>query len=97
MPHYSWLPVFMQEFKGLSASQQQAFLDAVRRYIIDPLRDGKQPPSNIFHKMSGYNIYEFRWDCGGRFRATCLMFTNDAGEVEIEWRRIGSHEIYQNP
>jgi len=47
--------------------------------------------------MSGYNIYEFRWDSSGRFRATCTMFVNAVGEVEIEWRHIGGHEIYQNP
>lgn len=77
MPHYSWLTLFMQEFKQLSADQQ--------------------PPSHIFHKMCGYNIYEFRWDNNGRFRATCSMFVNSANEVEIQWRRIGGHEIYQNP
>jgi len=48
MPHYSWLPMFMQEFKRLSPVQQQAFLDAVRRYIIDPLLSGDQPPPKIF-------------------------------------------------
>jgi hypothetical protein len=89
--------MFMQEFKRLSAEQQQAFLDAVRRYIIAPLLSGGQPPSNIFHKMSGYDIYEFRWDKSGRFRATCRLFVNTAGETEIEWRRIGGHEIYQRP
>lgn len=97
MPHYSWLPVFMQEFKRLSPEQQQAFLDAVRKYVIEPLLAGNRPPSSIFHKMGGYNVYEFRWDQSGRFRATCRLFTNADGEIEVEWRRIGSHEIYQNP
>ncbi len=86
----------MQEFKRLTLEQQQNFLDAVRRYIINPLLAGGQPSSTIFHKMSGYNLYEFRWDKSGRFRATCSMFVNSSGEVEIEWRRIGGHEIYQN-
>ena len=97
MPHYSWLTIFMQEFKQLSADQQENFLAAVIRYIVDPLKAGQQPPSHIFHKMSGYNIYEFRWDNSGRFRATCSIFVNSANEVEIQWRRIGGHEIYQNP
>ena len=37
LPHYSWLPMFMREFKRLSPDQQHAFLDAVRKYVIEPL------------------------------------------------------------
>ena len=97
MPYYSWLPVFMQEFNRLSVAQQDSFLKAVQRYIIGPYKAGQQPPSHIFHKVSGYAIYEFRWDLSGRFRATCSMSIANSGEVLIEWRRIGGHEIYQNP
>lgn len=97
MPHFSWLPIFMQEFRKLSPAQQQAFLQAVQKYIVQQLKVGKQPPSHIFHKLSGYDIYEFRWDQSGRFRATCTMTVNASGEIEVQWRRIGSHAIYQNP
>lgn len=87
----------MQEFRRLTPGQQQAFLDAVRRYVINPLLAGGQPQPDVFHKMSGFDIYEFRWDRSGRYRATCKMFVNDTGTVEIEWRHIGGHEIYQHP
>ena len=94
MPHYSWLSVFLREYQQLSPAQQQAFLKAVQRYIVEPLNAGNQPPSHIFHKMSGHDVYEFRWDQSGHFRATCTMFVNAVGEVEITWRRMGGHEIY---
>lgn len=97
MPHYSWFTLFMQEFQRLTAAQQDAFLAAVKRYLVTPLRQGQQPPARIFHKMSGHDQYEFRWDTSGRLRATCDMFVNEDGEVEVKWRRIGGHEIYQNP
>ena len=97
MPHYSWFTVFMQEYHRLTPAQQDAFLAAVKRYIVEPLRQGNHPPAHIFHKMSGYDVYEFRWDQSGRFRATCEMFVNEAGEIEVKWRRMGGHEIYQNP
>lgn len=75
----------------------KADLEAVHRYIIEPLKTGQRPPSRIFHKLSGYEAYEFRWDRSGRFRATCQMFVNAAGEVQVEWRRIGEHTIYDDP
>ncbi|HEU4782496.1 MAG TPA: hypothetical protein VFS83_04065 [Ktedonobacterales bacterium] len=59
MPHYSWLPVFMHEFRQLSPEQQQAFLDAVRRYVIEPLLAGGRPPSSIFHKMEATTCMSF--------------------------------------
>jgi len=70
---------------------------AVQRYVSGPLNNGQRPSSHIFHKMSGYNLDEFRWDTTGRLRATCEMFVNPAGEVEVRWRRIGDHSMYQNP
>ncbi len=97
MPHYSALQVFWQEFGKLTPAEQRLFKNAVSRYVVKPLKNGQLPPSHIFQKMSGYNLYEFRFDRSGRLRATCEMFTNQYGETEVQWRRIGDHNIYQNP
>jgi hypothetical protein len=98
MPHYSWLPIFMTEFNRLSRAQQRAFSAAVQRYIVAVLNAGHLPTSTMFHKMSGYkDIWEFRWDQSGRFRATCRLFKNERGIMQVEWRRIGDHSIYNDP
>jgi hypothetical protein len=98
MPFYSWLPIFMTEFNRLTRVQQKAFLAAVKQYIVNPLNAGDMPSPTLFHKMSGHkNIWEFRWDPSGRFRATCRLFKNDQGVMQVEWRRMGSHSIYDDP
>ena len=71
---------------------------AVKTYIVKPMQEGRNPASSLFHKMSGFDTYEFRWDQSGRLRATCTLFTNAHGEQEIHWRRIGAHDdVYKRP
>ena len=97
MPHYSYESAFMAEYNRLTSAQQQMFMAAVQQYIIGPLSNGQRPPAHLVKNMSGYNLYEFRWDSSGRLRATCEMFVYPVGEMEVRWRRIGDHSIYQNP
>ncbi len=97
MPHYSWEEAFMREFRRLTRHQQMAFLHAVQRDIVEPLRNGQQPDLTIFHRLSNHPQFEYRWDRSGHLRATCDMFTNDQGQVEIHWRHIGDHHIYTTP
>jgi hypothetical protein len=84
MPHYSWFLGFMHEFNRLSAEQRQAFLEAIQILIVY-FNAGQFPPTALFHKLSGYDLYECRWDPSGRFRATCEVSTEADGTIHVKW------------
>jgi hypothetical protein len=97
MPKYTKNQTFLREYISLRADQRLAFMTAVKQHIIDLLNAGQWPNPKVFHKLSGYNLYEFRWDMAGGLRATGAITSDATGTIVVEWRRIGDHHIYDQP
>jgi hypothetical protein len=96
MPTYRTLPQFMGEFKKLSEAQQRAFLVAVVAFRTD-LAAGKGFRAGLrVKKMSGHDVWEMTWAPDGR---ATFSYGDEVrpGHPHIEWRRIGSHNIFDRP
>ncbi len=98
MPTHDEFEQFLREYRALSKQKRALFRKAVVQMNEDmkagrPLRKGLR-----ISALSGYsNIYEMTWDMPNG-RATFMYGSPQlSGEPHIIWRRIGGHEIYDNP
>lgn len=98
MPTHDEASQFLREFAGLAPDQQARFLDAMRKMVND-LKAG-QPfrPSLRAKGVQGHpGIFEMTWERTDG-RATFEFGPEQRpGEPHIIWRRIGGHDILQNP
>ena len=97
MPHFSWHPDFMHDFHALSTTDQEAFMSARDRFV-DALKAGRAPDPGLgIHQLAGHpGIYAFRFSQRGR---ASFQYETDARgpDAHVYWRRVGGHEIYNNP
>ena len=105
MPTYEASARFQRDYQRLSPAQQQQFLAALQDFIAT-LREWEQtrrtgaprfPPTLGIKRMVGHQgVMEFAWAADGR----CTWEYGDEVLPEhfhIVWRRIGSHDIYNDP
>lgn len=97
MPTYDSTPTFKRAFKRLSAEEQAAFKQAVRKCVEDLDRDGRPRPGLRVKKVQGApGVFEMTWAPDGR--ATFEYGPERrAGHRHIIWRAIGGHEILADP
>lgn len=98
MPTSELLPDFRRDYRLLSDEQKKNFRKAVKKLVIDLRRGGPFRGSLRVKPMQGHpGIFEMTWE-GEDGRATfdygSAVFP---GERHIRWRRIGDHDIFQNP
>src|SRR5215207_5014743 len=97
MPTYRVLPRFKNDFKRLSADEQERFREAVNKFI-DDLRRGRgfRPSLRVKGVQGAPRIYEMTWAPDGR--ATFHYGEPiQEGEVHVVWRRVGTHAILATP
>lgn len=96
MPTYEALPRFLRDFERLNGEQQQAFIAAVGKFVVD-LNAGKFRKGLRVKAIRGApGIFEMMWAQDGR--ATFQYGPERrAGEVHIIWRRCGTHDILTKP
>jgi hypothetical protein len=97
MPTHSKDPTFWRDWQRLSSAEQEHFHEARRKFVHD-LKTGQGFRKSLRVKgVQGHaGIFEMMWAPDGR--ATFAYGTSPiAGDVHIIWRRIGSHDIFQNP
>ena len=87
---------FLREFASLTPAQQQRFWWVVRQFIED-LDKGPLRPSLRVKKLVGHDgLWEITWDRDGR----AIFEYGDTSETtgrHVIWRRIGTHEIFNDP
>ncbi|MGI8553040.1 MAG: hypothetical protein ACR2PL_19985 [Dehalococcoidia bacterium] len=105
MPTYEVLPRFWNDFAGLTAAQQDLALAACAEFrVILKVWEGtnrrqspKFPRRLGVTRMVGHpNVLELAWAPDGR----CTWHygrPQRPGMVHVVWRRVGSHDIYQDP
>ena len=97
MPTYDRDPSFIHDWGKLSVAEQDRFIKAVKKMVYD-LRSGQgfRPGLRVKGVEGHQGIYEMTWAPDGR--ATFVFGTSpNKDDAHIIWRRIGSHDIFQNP
>ena len=87
----------MAEFGRLEPSQRAAFMAAVLLLVTD-LRSGVMPRPSLRVKrvVTHPGVWEISWASNGR---ATFHYGDEVlpGQRHVVWRRIGSHDIFQNP
>ena len=102
MPTYVTSATFRREFRKLTTSQKRRFLAALRIFIEDlrameaGQRKSFRPGLRVRRVQGVSGIFEMTWAPDGR-----ATFTWDDEVIEgrrhIEWRRCGTHDIFNRP
>lgn len=97
MPTHDEEERFWRDWATLTRNQQERFGVAVEKMVEDLQARRVFRPSLRVKGVQGHEgIYEMTWAPDGR--ATFTYGTSPiAGETHIIWRRIGSHDIFQDP
>jgi hypothetical protein len=96
VPTYEWQERFWAQFKRLTPEQQAAFLAEIPRFV-EFLRSGQISRGMRLKGLKGHpGLFELSWANDGRavFEYGPVV---RAGERHVIWRRIGSHEIFNDP
>lgn len=97
LPTYSSDPRFDREFAALSTTDARAFLWAKDRFVAALKANRPPEPGLGIRQLVGHpGIFEFHFSDAGR--ATFEYGSAARGpEAYVIWRRIGGHDIYDNP
>jgi hypothetical protein len=97
MPTHDERAQFLREFAALSPAQRPRFLDALRKMVNDlKARQPFRPGLRIKGVRDYPGIFEMSWSGDGR---ATFQYGPEVrpGEPHIIWRRIGGHEIFDQP
>lgn len=97
MPTHEEFAQFLREFAGLTPAQQDLFIIAVK-HMVEGLRKGQGFRSGLRVKAvkKRRGDFEITWAPDGR--ATFHYGPEKtSGDPHIVWRRIGNHDILNNP
>jgi hypothetical protein len=96
MPTFETETPFDQGFQRLTSDQQAAFKRAVQKFVADLRRGSFRKGLRIKRVQANPGVWEMTWGPDGRatfhYGASVIP-----GEPHIVWRRIGGHEIFDNP
>ena len=96
MPTYSRTSDFVADCRGLTEAQRVAFKVAVRKFTEDLQRGEIRAGLRVKRVRRREGVWELTWAPDGR--ATFEYGPEDRpGQPHIVWRRIGGHDILDNP
>jgi hypothetical protein len=97
MPTYDVEPRFLHDYTRLTEDEKLLFAAAYKKMVAD-LKTGRGLREGLRVKgirgQSG--VYEMTWAPDGRATFT-YGISPRPGDIHIIWRRIGGHEIFQQP
>jgi hypothetical protein len=97
MPTYELLPDFHRDYDQLTVEQQRAFRLAVKKFILDLRQGAVRGSLRVKPLQNNPGVFEMTWE-GANGRATFDYGPAVIpGERHVHWRRVGGHEIFQNP
>lgn len=98
MPTNELEPDFFRDYARLTLSQRQQFKRAVHEFV-DDLRTKRPFRKSLRVKgVQGYSgIFEMTRDMPNGRATFRYGAERIPGEPHIIWRRVGDHEIFQNP
>ena len=97
MPTHDEDASFWRDWRLLSREQRIAFRKAAKRFNADLVSgQGFRPGLRVKGVQGHPSIYEMTWANDGR--ATFSYGQSiQSGHAHIIWRRVGDHDILQNP
>lgn len=96
MPTFEWQERFRRDFERLTPAQKTAFLRAIERFVEDLRRGDIRPGLRVKQLHGREKVHELTWAPDGR--ATFEYGPERRpGERHIIWRRIGTHDIFNDP
>jgi hypothetical protein len=96
VPTFERFPRFRREFQNLTVDQQRAVLRMLHLFIAG-LRLGSFDSRLRLKRVQAHpGIWEISWAADGR---ATFEYGPEVlpGETDIIWRRIGAHDIFQEP
>jgi hypothetical protein len=96
MPTRDVLASFWRDWERLTPEQQRAFKTALQKFVAD-LRAGRfRSGLRVKHVQGTDGIFELTWANDGR---ATFQYGDEvkAGEAHIIWRRVGTHDILNEP
>jgi hypothetical protein len=97
VPTHDEDPRFIHDLDHLTPEEYARFRAVVLRFAQALDRGGMLPAGFGIRVMAGYpGVYEFHWAPNGR---ATFEFGGERvpGKRHIYWRRVGGHDIYDNP
>ena len=96
MPTYDAEETFRREFQRLTSKQRETFMSTVDEFVEDLRRGVFRKGLRIKRVQLLEGVWEITWAPDGR--ATFHYGPSiHPGDPHIIWRRIGGHEILDNP
>jgi hypothetical protein len=96
MPTFAKETSFLRDYANLSQDQKAAFREAVAKFVEDLRRGTFRKGLRVKRVQSRPGVWEMTWADDGR--ATFAYGASiHPGQPHIIWRRIGSHDIFDNP
>jgi hypothetical protein len=96
MPTRDFLASFWRDWASLTPSQQRDFHTAVQKFVAD-LRRGRFRAGLRVKRVQGtHEIFEMTWAKNGR---ATFQYGDEVlrGEPHVIWRRIGTHDVFDEP
>lgn len=96
MPTYDKLNLFLEQYEKLTPAQKSEFKLAIRK-LVEDLRSGQFRKGLRIKRVQRWpGVWEMTWANDGR---ATFEYGDSVipGEPHIIWRRIGGHEILDNP
>jgi hypothetical protein len=87
---------FLLDWERLTPERQAAFLRAVRAFVEDLRRGQFRKGLRVKRVGTTADVWEMTWAKNGRATFTYGP-SKRPGDPHIIWRRIGGHEILDNP
>jgi hypothetical protein len=97
MPRFDKEPAFLRDWATLNEGQKRQFMNAVAKMVADLKRGlGFRAGVRIKGVQGHAGVCEMTWADDGRatFSSGASIV---AGEPHIIWRRVGAHDILQDP
>jgi hypothetical protein len=97
VPTFALTDRFQRDWADLAPAQQASFKTAVSHFVADlKSGDGFRKGLRIKRVRRTTDAWELTWAPNGR---ATWQYGPDMkpGEPHIIWRRIGTHDIFQNP
>ena len=96
MPTYDADERFNVDFDRLTPAQQRRFLAAVEKLVVDLRAGAFRKGLRVKRLQTHPGVWEMTWADDGR--ATFVYGEPQRpGHAHITWRRVGSHDIFDNP
>jgi hypothetical protein len=97
VPTFRWLDAFDSDWRKLTPSQQARFRAAVEHFVADlNAGQGFRPGLRVKRVQGTAAVWEWTWAPDGR--ATWQYGTPlHPGEPHVIWRRIGTHDVLDQP